>query len=182
MYHMHGNVRIAPDVGRGDEAPDKLVFKDGQYFDFFNSPTGMFTYTFLSLLREHSVLFVGLSMQDDNIRRLLHYSTQERMRAYIDEKTVEDRSEARIKAIRSEARIKAIRHWAIIPWCKERAKERELNAKMLRDLGTQVLWWVRDKQDIAMRLGQVYEAVDDRSWGDVYTVPDAPEARPRPSS
>jgi SIR2-like domain len=179
IYHMHGNLRIDPsDNDQSKEAPDKLVFKEGQYFDFFNSPTGMFTYTFLSLLREHSFLFVGLSMQDDNIRRLLHYSTMERRRAYIDE-----------GKHTTEAEKRAIRHWAILTWSKERA----LNAAMLRDLGTQVLW-ISDYGDIPTRLGKVYEAVNQsrgegqvyeaahRRWGDVYTVAEAPGPRPQPAS
>ncbi|HEU0079649.1 MAG TPA: SIR2 family protein [Longimicrobiaceae bacterium] len=55
-----------------DEAPDVRVFTEQEYFDFFNRPTSIYNYTFLHLLREFPCLFIGLSLKDDNIRRLLH--------------------------------------------------------------------------------------------------------------
>lgn len=87
IYYMHGFLRFDAKAGeRNAEASDKLVLAEQEYFDFFNNPTGLFNYTFLHLLREHSCLFVGLSMQDDNIRRLLHYSCKERVAALRDER------------------------------------------------------------------------------------------------
>ena len=87
LYHVHGNLRFDLKANRRDkESPDKLVFAEEEYFDFFNSPTSLFNYTFLYLLREFTVVFIGLSMKDDNIRRLLHYSRKERLEAHKDEK------------------------------------------------------------------------------------------------
>jgi hypothetical protein len=81
VYYMHGFLRFDDKAGdQKKEASDKLVLAEHEYFDFFNNPTGLFNHTFLYLMREHCCLFIGLSMRDDNIRRLLHYSTKERVR------------------------------------------------------------------------------------------------------
>ena len=75
VYHMHGLLRFDKKARRPrSEAADAVVLTEQDYFDFFNDPTSLFNYTFLYLLREFSCLFIGLSMQDENIRRLLHYS------------------------------------------------------------------------------------------------------------
>jgi hypothetical protein len=85
VYYMHGFLRFDSKAGNlRKEAHDKLVLSEHEYFDFFNNPNSLFNYTFLHLLREHSCLFIGLSMQDDNIRRLLYYSAKERHHAYIE--------------------------------------------------------------------------------------------------
>ena len=77
VYHLHGYLPF------GNENKPKLpygnvVLTENDYFDFFGNPLGAFSYTFLYLLREHSCLFIGLSMRDDNLRRLLYYSARER--------------------------------------------------------------------------------------------------------
>src|SRR5205814_9304290 len=85
------------------ESPDRLVLAEAAYFDFFNRPTELFTYTLLTLLREHTCVFVGLSMQDENLRRLLHYSFQERLTSY----RVEGHDD-----LKGESR--SIRHFALL--------------------------------------------------------------------
>src|SRR5438552_886446 len=62
-----------------DEGTVDCVFTEQQYYDFFSRPYGVFSYTFLYLLREFSCVFIGMSMQDENIRRLLHYSVSDRL-------------------------------------------------------------------------------------------------------
>lgn len=80
---MHGFLRFdqaARDLSKN--APDAAVLTEQDYFEFFNDPMSLFNYTFMYLLREPPCLFIGLSMQDENIRRLLYFSRMERMRGY----------------------------------------------------------------------------------------------------
>lgn len=153
-YHMHGYLRF--DKYKGDptkEASDALVFTEQEYFDFFNQPTSLFNYTFLYLLREHSCLFIGLSMNDDNVRRLLHYSKTEREHSF-----------AREGVSRPDER-EIIRHFAILPdWTAPEINH--LTEASLKRLGTHVLW-VSDFGEIPERLGRMYEAAGGR-WGDVF--------------
>ena len=127
VYHMHGYLRFDHKAGdRSKEAPDAAILTEQDYFDFFNQPTSLFNYTFLFLLREFSCLFIGLSMQDDNIRRLLHYSKRERLDAFVRE------GERRV------SRDKLLRHFAVI---KKSGKGHvdEAVEETLETLGTGVL-------------------------------------------
>jgi hypothetical protein len=155
IYHMHGYLRF--DTGAGDlmsEAPDQLVLTEQDYFNFFNSPTSLFNYTFLHLLREHNGIFVGLSLRDDNLRRLLHYSQLERVRAFeaegVDENDVSERT---------------LRHVAIL--------------RRLPDSPTMAAWeatagalgvrieWIHSFDEIPQFFQSVYEQVGGR-WSDVF--------------
>jgi hypothetical protein len=79
IYYLHGLIRFDKDVNEVHKhAADLRVFTEQEFFDFFNNPHGLFNYTFLYLLREFSCVFLGMSLKDDNIRRLLHYSKKER--------------------------------------------------------------------------------------------------------
>jgi hypothetical protein len=155
VYYMHGYLRFDAKAGQPDsEASDNLVLSEHEYFDVFNSPTSLFNYTFLSMLREYSCLFIGLSMQDDNIRRLLHYSTKERFRAY--------REEGKNKSV---AQDRARRHFAILPRYGSDAID-TLVEKSLAELGTHVLW-TKGHEEIPKRLGQMYSAAGG-DWNSVY--------------
>lgn len=105
VYYPHGfldfDTTCIEDLRK--ESPDRLVLAEGDYFDFFNRPTQLFTYTLLTLLREQTCVFVGLSMQDENLRRLLHYSFQERLVSY----RVEGHND-----LKGETR--SIRHFALL--------------------------------------------------------------------
>jgi hypothetical protein len=155
VYHVHGFLRFDAKARQPDkEAFDKLVLTEHEYFDFFNNPTGFFNYTFLYLLREQQCLFIGLSMQDDNIRRLLHYIARERVQGYLEEG--ED-----IKT----AREKACRHFAILrryasPLVTETVE------RSLQGLGVTALW-IDEYAEISKRLGQVYMA-NGGDWSLVY--------------
>jgi hypothetical protein len=156
IYYMHGLLRFDSRAGRQDkEASDRLVLTEHEYFDFFNNPTGLFTYTFLHLLREHVFLFVGLSMQDDNIRRLLHYSRSERCKAYLDEGRSAE-----------EANRRVCRHFAILPRGNDGGRVHDLVERSLRGLGVTPLW-VDTFEDIPRRLAAIYER-GGNSWKWVY--------------
>lgn len=152
---MHGNLRFDRKANRPGKEADKLVFTEQEYFDFFNSPTSLFNYTFLYLLREYSFLFIGLSMQDNNIRRLLHYSRKERVLAYEEEK----------KKTRDEIDSAVLRHFAILRRFESEAK-RELIERALNYLGTLVIW-VDDYESIPELFGELLVA-GGYDWSTVY--------------
>ena len=156
VYHVHGFFQF-DEKYIGDatkEAPDIRVFTEHEYFDFFNQPTGLFSYTFLYLLREFIVLFIGMSLKDDNIRRLLHYSREEIRGSYVKE------GESSYKALK-----KSLRHYAI----QKRTKSPQLNdltEVSLRRLGVRTLW-IDKFTEIPTRLQELYESTGDK-WSDVY--------------
>ena len=153
LYYMHGFLRFDKKAGnRNKEAADKLVLAEHEYFDFFNNPTGIFNHTFLYLLREYSCLFVGLSMQDDNIRRLLHYSTKERVQAYKEEGNSAKKAQSR-----------AIRHFAVLKEYESKALNTAIELS-LKQLGTHTLW-VSKHNEIPDRFREMYGA---QEWNSVY--------------
>ena len=77
VYHPHGYLRFENRENYLGAGSSSSVLSEYEYFDFYNQPTKIFTYTFLHALRETSCLFIGMSMTDDNVRRLLFYSKQE---------------------------------------------------------------------------------------------------------
>jgi hypothetical protein len=176
IHHMHGLLRFDERVA--DEAADKLVFTEQQYFDFFNDPTSQFNYTFLYLLREHPCLFVGLSMRDDNIRRLLHYSRAERKLAHAEEERALRRA-GRRRGGPPEGTDPSRRHFALLQ-CSSSAAVDALTERSLADLGTAVVW-VDDFKAIPARLGRVYAAGRDGPWRLVYGGTGVEITLPRPS-
>lgn len=144
-YHMHGFLRFDK---HGDDlsknAPDAVVLTEQDYFDFFNQPTSLFNYTFLYLLREYPCLFIGLSMRDDNIRRLLHYSREEKFKALQAEG---ERNSAKIAH-------KLTPHFAVLKKKQQQAINKAIE-QTLHALGVQTLW-IDDFSEIPPRLGELY--------------------------
>ena len=150
IYHMHGLLKFYRSNRRDEDEPMRCVFTEAEYFDFFNRPNSVFNYTFLYLLREYNCLFIGMSMNDENIRRLLHYST------------AEQRERAAGRGGGAWER-KALRHFAILKRGPSPLLD-ELTDVSLRRLGTRVLW-IKDFQEIPERLAFVYSRP---AWKRVY--------------
>jgi hypothetical protein len=134
-YYMHGFLHF-DDAQAEDRKAVPCVFTEGEYFDFFNRPHSVFNYTFLYLLREFHCVFIGASMQDQNIRRLLHYSVAER------------------RGTRSDPRLSGLRHFALLRRSGS-AKNDNLTDLSLRLLGTRILW-LDTYNEIPARLAEVY--------------------------
>jgi hypothetical protein len=86
VYHVHGYLQfLKRGMSTRFEASDLLTFAETDYFDVFDRSGSIFNYTFRFLLREYSILFIGLSMKDINLRRMLHYSIAELRQSYREE-------------------------------------------------------------------------------------------------
>lgn len=153
VYHLHGYLRFDAHRGRGDkEAADKLVLTEQQYFDFTTNQVSLSTYTFLYLLRERPCVFIGLSMQDENLRRLLHRSFSERVQAYAEE------------GEHGRAEAKSVRHFAMLR--NETNPTRRATERSLARLGVRALW-IDEYAQIPDLLSEVYETAGLR-WDAVY--------------
>src|SRR5829696_6637493 len=130
---MHGFLRYYAQAREAGDEPSPCVFTEEEYFDFFNRPYSVFNYTMLYLLREYNCLFIGMSMQDLNVRRLLHYSTAEL------------RGHGRTRPTRS-----GLRHFAMLKRPRDPELER-LTEISLRRIGTRALW-VEDFEEIPEHL------------------------------
>lgn len=152
VYHMHGYLRFDSFAGDPSKESGDILFTEQEYFDFFNSPTSVFNYTFLYMLREHPCLFIGLSMQDNNLRRLLHYSKIERERGLIAE------------GWKDGVEPRTLRHFAVMK--REGETIDEWIETSLRPLGVRVVW-VDEFDEIPKRIAGVYNAAG-VSWSDVF--------------
>jgi hypothetical protein len=154
-YYIHGFLQFdAQKIGAAESEADTIVFTEGKYYDFFGKPFGMFSYTLLHLFREYPCLFIGLSMIDENLRRLLHYSRSERVRSYQAERRPHD-----------QACYKSLRHFAILCHTANGAVDQAIE-RSLSDLGVSVAW-LSDFGELPDRLGQIY-ASSGATWEDVY--------------
>jgi hypothetical protein len=168
LYHMHGYLHFARgEQSRRREAVESVVLTEQDYYDFFNQPNSMFNYTFLYMLREHSCLFIGLSMEDENIRRLLHYSKLERLGALANKsgKTLE-------QLVKKNGKVKqeVTRHFTIMQHSKDLQVDLA-KQETLEPLGVHVLW-VDDFSEIPAHLQELYEssAEDQGRWAEVYNA------------
>ena len=165
VYHMHGFMRFDHSVGDpSKEAPDQMVLTEQDYFDVFNDTTRLFNYTFLYLLREHTAVFVGLSLQDENLRRLLHYSKLERVRAL----KAEQLPDPRIRQL-------VLRHVALMRWSPDPDVTRAYELT-LAPLGVRVIW-LRSFDEIPVHFERIYAAAGE-TWSDVYRSSHDTEVRP----
>jgi hypothetical protein len=158
VYHLHGMIRIDKEINQTEKhAPDLMVLTEQDFFDTFNKPTQASNYVFLHLLREHTAIFVGLSMQDENLRRLLHYSKMERVRSYATEhpEETDDQLSARAR-----------RHVALLVRDEDKEVNRAREAT-LSPLGVRVLW-LTGHEEIPSRLSGLYESTAGLQWADVY--------------
>jgi len=154
VYHPHGflhfNQKYCGDLD--SETPDQLVLTEQDYFDFFSRPLSLFTYTMLFLMREHPFLFIGTKLKDDNIRRLLHYSKQERLAGF-------ERRGKRTESL-------ADRHFAILRRRPSAVMNRLTEASLQR-LGVRVIW-SNTHDDIPELLKSVYESDGSSRWAEVF--------------
>jgi hypothetical protein len=161
IYHPHGFLRFAAEGGAAEgpeDATDQLILTERQYFDFYDNPYSAFSSTIMFLLREHPWLFVGMSMLDENVRRLLHYSWKEHVQAM--ENDPEDSAEA-----------PAPRHFALLASSGDEELDRHQRASLL-PLGVDILW-LESYDEIPESLRQIYQstgddwrAVSDAGWRD----------------
>jgi len=165
-YHMHGYLHFNPkEKSQERDAVDSVVLTEQDYYDFFNKPNSLFNYTFLHLLREYSCLGIGLSMQDENIRRLFHYSKLERMQALANKKGVSMEELREMKPL-IEREIK--RHFVILKR-DENPQMNQATTDTLGALGVNVLW-VDEHFDVPVLLEKLYTSLpeDKDHWLDVF--------------
>jgi len=146
VYHMHGYVSYVDDP----HAPDgvkasKLVIAEEDYYRTYYNLLGFSNVVATSVLRQFTSLFIGSSMADRNLRRMLYHLRREQI-------------------LPSTVHL----HFAILP--PRHAAEQELDASILRALNVRVIW-LEDRDDIGPQieaiLRRVYTCADgvtDEHW------------------
>lgn len=155
VYHVHGYLRFDKEANNPKrEAADAVVLTEPDYLDVLSNPTGIFTYSFLFLLREYPVIFVGLSMKDDNLRRVLYFSMKERRESY------------RKEGVENPPQRKLRSHFAILlrPECRELM---EVYEDSLGFLGVNVLW-LDSFAELEQKFAPMYESAGNQRWKDVW--------------
>jgi hypothetical protein len=156
-YHAHGMLHFDP-AQFGDldeESPDLMVFTEQQYFDFFGRAFSVFSYTMMALLREHSFLFVGTALKDENLRRLLHYNFQERR----------DAAERRGREQRPG---RLLRHFLVACKCGNGHMD-DATELAHRSIGVRTLWLNR-WEELPAFFANLYNE-DGSTWQEVYGTP-----------
>lgn len=168
VYYMHGYIRFDKAIDNYHKsASDLRVLTEQDFFDFFNNPSSLFNYTVLYLLREYPCLFIGMSLKDDNVRRLLHYSKKERRKSYQKEGEKSDAAEQRSN-----------RHFALLKYPTKKAEGRKKPVRLpelaeateiaLKRLGVSVLW-LDDFSEIVERLRDLYQSTSPKpEWTEVF--------------
>jgi hypothetical protein len=166
LYHMHGYLHFdSSERSNKRDSTEAVVLTEQDYYNFFNQPNSMFNYTFLYLLREHPCLFIGLSMQDENIRRLLHYSKLERMQALANKLGISIEALGKRKALMEK---EITRHFVVL----QRNRDPQVNLaneETLGALGVKILW-LNSYAGIRGLVKSLYTSVpeDSGNWLDVY--------------
>lgn len=152
LYHVHGSL---PFDGRLDDpntaSPETLVLGEEEHFEVFDDPTRIFGYSLLHLLREHHFLFIGLSMQSQRLRRLLHWSRRELEVDYEAEGVKPKPS-------------RLGRHFTVL--VRPEDEVADALERSLMGLGVRTCW-VEDPGEIPDRLQELYEA-GGGIWYDVW--------------
>ena len=110
-----------------------------------------FTYSFLYLLREYSFLFVGLSMQDLNLRRLLYLSNNEINEGYVAERIKQEKLQDKLKNKK--------KHFTILQEPKDKLTK-DFHDRTLLELGVKVIW-VSTYAEIPAILEEIYSSIGD---------------------
>jgi hypothetical protein len=169
IYHVHGF------LPRDGVIPDQdLVFTESDYHEISSSGFHWSVKTMMRYLHTHNVLFVGVSMNDPNLRRFLdnaHAFRQERRHLAIredyhipDDKLEPAMEEIERKALRfgqeigrnETKKLEQLRD-AIRDVC---GKAHDYDKKTLNSLGVRPIW-VRDNADICRVLDVVRTGVPD---------------------
>jgi SIR2-like domain len=134
-YHPHGYLRFDRHAASMGKEAKTRVLAEHQFFEFYNRPTDLFTNAILYFLKAYHCLFIGMSMTDDNVRRLLFYSKTER-----------DRSR-----IRERLHPKKPRHFVLILEPDKNSRQFDFTETMLNALGILPLW-IKSFDDIPAKL------------------------------
>lgn len=81
-YFIHGLLPVPNCVkkGRKIDSPDKLVFSESEYLLMANTSFSWQSSVFLDLTSTRSVVFIGVSLSDPNMRRWLSWTHSNRMK------------------------------------------------------------------------------------------------------
>ncbi|MEM9823941.1 MAG: SIR2 family protein [Bacteroidota bacterium] len=132
IYHLHGMLRFDNRISLEKESSDKIILTENEYFARFANPYNVFNYTLLTHLRENSFLFIGLSMTDINLRRLLYLSKNEIINAYRNEGI----SAAKLK---QKVQQNVNKHFAILKSSGDKTVKKYYE-ESLKNLGVNILW------------------------------------------
>ncbi|MDH7568710.1 MAG: SIR2 family protein [Armatimonadota bacterium] len=148
IYHVHGYLPREETL----EEESELVFAEDAYHTQFLDPYGWANITQLSLLRESTGLFVGFSMTDPNLRRLLDVAHRHgrgcRHYAVMKSPSPEELARGGGRALALERAEEFIRAY------------QGIQEDALADLGLRVLW-VKRFEDVPVLLDAIRQLPDD---------------------
>jgi hypothetical protein len=122
-YFCHGLLRV-PARGRIRHSADKLVFSEAAYLQLANSSFSWQSTAFLSAAMSQSIVFIGVSLSDSNMRRWLSWSHANR--------------EAEIREYNPTHGASAIHYW--ITRAPASSHVRRWTESSVAHLGVRVIW------------------------------------------
>jgi len=122
VFYPHGYL---PEPGRGSvDATDAIVLSEDDYFELYRQPYGWANLVQLTLLLNYTALFVGCSLLDPNVRRLLDI-------------VVASRPDHRHYAIFREEKDRPAAQWL---QAREGIATRSVQRRLLGGLGIEPIW------------------------------------------
>ncbi len=134
VYHVHGLLPRDPaNTGRPGREP--VVFAEQQYHALYTDPYHWTNIVQLNAIREHTCVFIGLSMTDPNLRRLLEIGSRSsetvRHYAFLKRRTARDL----VREDETLDEVPGATLGSFLDWHQGLAEE------VLRDLGVQIVWF-----------------------------------------
>ncbi|WP_224372911.1 SIR2 family protein [Hyalangium versicolor] len=157
IYHVHGFLPQHRPEGE-DSASSLVVFSEERYHGLYNDPYSWSNIVQLNLLSDHTGVFIGLSMNDPNLRRLLEIAAknEEKPRhvALLKRLTIEKfmADEPETQRPDSSQLDSNLAHIVL-------AAHHQLIEKSVEELGVRVAWF-EDFGEIAMMIDQIRQGAD----------------------
>ena len=154
IYHVHG---IIPEKGLADT----VVFTENEYHERYKDSYHWSNIEQLHAMSRMHCFFVGLSMNDPNLRRLLDFSTRLNKRDKADHFAFLNRSNLDKYCIPEAG--KYCKYTQISGSLIDKKKQKEIYElnygvldQMFRDLGVKVIWFEDYKEELPRLVAQVF--------------------------
>lgn len=143
LFHLHGYLQISAS-GPDSEAAESLVLSEDEYHRRTDDPYNFATTSLLFYLQRATCIFVGCSMTDELMRRVLFRSKVELEKALVAERKGRQPTERQL-----------LRHYAVVARSSSKNEmhyQEVLVERSLQLLGVRPLWVRRDYSDLPKRL------------------------------
>ena len=137
IFYPHGYLPD-PEGAESSRATENVVLSEEDYFELYNSPYAWANLVQIILLMNYTALFIGCSLADPNLRRLLHISSSRRP------------GHRHFAIMRNHHRAPSGAWWM----AQQALAYEKLHGPLYKDLGVEIMW-ISDFPEIASFLKNI---------------------------